>query len=84
MRYSRILLEGEEIKRVGNGYGAGIINLPKVLIGRFVKISLLSKEEEKEITKKYEQVEKFREEIVEQKEKLKQTLGELFILEILF
>ena len=57
-----ILSTGSEIKRVYSKGPFGQLYLPKELRGKFVRVSLLTPKEEKELIKKHEKAEKFKKE----------------------
>lgn len=77
-----ILNKGEEIKFVGvkknsSGYLYGQINLPKALIGRPVKVSLLTLKEEEELIKSRIKTEEFRIEARKEEKRLEKHLIKL-------
>lgn len=67
---AQILREGSQIKRVINSSHYGSMTLPKELIGKFVKVSLLNKKEEEELEGKFKRIEKMKEELEQRKTKL--------------
>lgn len=73
MKYSKIILYGEEIKQVASNKKVGIIYLPKELVGRFVKICLLTEEQEEELNKKVKQAEQFKESLIVRNKNLIRT-----------
>ncbi len=71
MRTSSLLINGVQIRRVGKSGTHGVITFPKELIGKFVKVSLLTEKEQLELQKKLENAKELAKEIKKRKEQLR-------------
>lgn len=69
-----IILKGTQIKRVNKGSKSlGIISLPRQLVGNFVRVSLLSKKEQRELENNFNKIKELEIDLQRRKAKLELT-----------
>lgn len=69
-----IILKGTQIKRVNKGgKNLGVISMPRELVGNFVRISLLSKKEQKDLENNFNRIKELESDLQKRKERLELT-----------